>query len=109
MSTKFQDCHSCCLSAVTHCNVHNLLGQHCQQIKNKKTPLFHLFIAADRSSVKIDVGGSGWKTAILENVICAVMERCTDVRSALKSQRTEQFRAIWFCFANRVMGLGKAS
>lgn len=94
---------------MTHFNTHDLLGQHCQRIKNKKIPLFHLFIAADRSSVKIDVGGSWWKTAILENVIYAVMERCTDVQSALKSQRTEQFRATWFCFTNRVMGLGTAS
>lgn len=56
--------------------------------------------------VEIDVGESGWKSAILENVICAIMESCTYVQTALKAQRTEQFRALLFCSANRVLGLG---
>lgn len=49
-------CCSCCLSPVTPFNMHDLLGQHCQQ---KKTPLLHLLTAAGimrHKQVETDVG-----------------------------------------------------
>lgn len=86
--------------------LHDLLGQRCQQKKTPITP-FDCSWPRNKIQVEIDVGGSGWKPAILENVIYAIMKCCAYVRSALKAQRTEQFTAVLFCLVNRVMGLGK--